>query len=316
MLFSDRDEAGRRLAEKLTGLRGQDVVVGLPRGGVPVAVEVANALAADVDVIVVRKLGVPYQRELAFGAVGEDGVMVFNRDVVELAGLTEQQIAEVVTRERAEVARRAERFRGRPARVLLAGRTVVIVDDGIATGATARAARTPTATAALVPRPAHSSNRAVQGARWRRACRLARSRGVAGPSKSDRKSGRSPLNTGRWSLPAGPGSDLWLRPQWNLQMGVAEMAHSRRAALVLDCGHLAPPRGRIESAAPLVGSYTRCPTCETFHEVVDVGRHLHAVPSEPGSRAPAAMPAATGSRPSARPQLRLVPSRQRRTAGR
>ena len=90
--------------------------------------------------IVVRKLGVPYQRELAFGAVGEDGVMVFNRDVVELAGLTEQQIAEVVTRERAEVARRAERFRGRPARVPLAGRTVVIVDDGIATGATARAA--------------------------------------------------------------------------------------------------------------------------------------------------------------------------------
>ena len=141
MLFSDRGEAGRRLAEKLPGLRGQDVVVvGLPRGGVPVAAEVANALAADLDVIVVRKLGVPYQRELAFGAVGEDGVMVFNRDVVELAGLTEQQIAEVVTRERAEVARRAERLRGRPARVPLAGRTVVVVDDGIATGATARAA--------------------------------------------------------------------------------------------------------------------------------------------------------------------------------
>ena len=141
MLFSDRSEAGRRLAEKLAGLRGQDVVVvGLPRGGVPVAAEVAKALAADLDVIVVRKLGVPYQRELAFGAVGEDGVMVFNRDVVELAGLTEQQIAEVVTRERAEVARRAERLRGRPARVPLAGRTVVVVDDGIATGATARAA--------------------------------------------------------------------------------------------------------------------------------------------------------------------------------
>ncbi|MGZ4619771.1 MAG: phosphoribosyltransferase, partial [Frankiaceae bacterium] len=141
MLFSDRNEAGRRLAEKLAGLRRQDVVVvGLPRGGVPVAAEVAKGLDADLDVIVVRKLGVPYQRELAFGAVGEDGVMVFNRDVVELAGLTEQQIAEVVTRERAEVARRAERLRGRPARVPLAGRTVVIVDDGIATGATARVA--------------------------------------------------------------------------------------------------------------------------------------------------------------------------------
>ena len=97
-------------------------------------------------------------------------------------------------------------------------------------------------------------------------------------------------------------------------MGVAEMAHSRRVALVLDCGHLAQPEGRVDGTAPLVGSYTWCPACEAFHEVVDVGRHLHAVPSEPGSRAPAAMPAATRSRPFARPQLRLVSGPQRRTA--
>ena len=141
MLFSDRSEAGRRLAEKLKGLRGQDVVVvGLPRGGVPVAAEVAKALEADLDVIVVRKLGVPYQPELAFGAVGEDGAAVLNRDVVRLAGVTEQQIAEIATRGRAEVAQCARLFRGRQARLPLAGRTVVIVDDGIATGATARAA--------------------------------------------------------------------------------------------------------------------------------------------------------------------------------
>ena len=180
MLFFDRSEAGRRLAEKLAGLRGQDVVVvGLPRGGVPVAAEVAKALSADLDVIVVRKLGVPYQPELAFGAVGENGVMVFNRVVVELAGLTEQQIAEVVTRERAEVARRAERFRGRPARVPLAGRTVVVVDDGVATGATARAAcqvvraqrpHRPTDRPRQPEGTAWASRRAADGSGFRPAC--------------------------------------------------------------------------------------------------------------------------------------------------
>ena len=141
MLFADRSEAGRRLADKLTDLRGQDVVVvGLPRGGVLVAAEVAKSLGADLDVIVVRKLGVPHQPELALGAVGEDGVMVFNRNVIERSGVGEQQIAEIATRERAEVQQRARQFRGRQARLPLGGRTVVIVDDGIATGATARAA--------------------------------------------------------------------------------------------------------------------------------------------------------------------------------
>lgn len=116
------------------------VVLGLPRGGVPVAFEVARALRAPLDVLVVRKLGVPSRPELAFGALGEDGVRVINTDVVRQAGLGEADMAAVETAERAELARRAERFRRGHPRVPLAGRTAVIVDDGVATGATAKAA--------------------------------------------------------------------------------------------------------------------------------------------------------------------------------
>ncbi|HMA45760.1 MAG TPA: phosphoribosyltransferase family protein [Frankiaceae bacterium] len=141
MPFIDRTDAGRRLAERLAHLRGEDVVVlGLPRGGVPVAAEVARALGTPLDVIVVRKLGVPFQRELGMGAIGEGGVRLLNDEVVRLAGVGEQDIARVEERERVELERRAQRFRaGRPL-VPLAGRTVVVVDDGIATGSTARAA--------------------------------------------------------------------------------------------------------------------------------------------------------------------------------
>jgi putative phosphoribosyl transferase len=139
--FRDRRDAGRRLAERLQHLRGESpVVLGLPRGGVPVAFEVAVALGAPLDVIVVRKLGVPFQPELGMGAVGEDGVMVLNDDVVRLARVGTDEIRRIEARERAEVERRATRFRaGRP-RVDVTGRTVVVVDDGIATGGTARAA--------------------------------------------------------------------------------------------------------------------------------------------------------------------------------
>jgi putative phosphoribosyl transferase len=141
MPFRDRREAGRRLAERLSGLRASSpLVLGLPRGGVPVAYEVANALGAPLDVLVVRKLGVPFQPELGMGAVGEDGVRVLNPDVLRQAGVTQTQLAAVETRERAEVEERAVRLRrGRPA-IPLQGRTVVIVDDGLATGGTARAA--------------------------------------------------------------------------------------------------------------------------------------------------------------------------------
>jgi putative phosphoribosyl transferase len=140
-VFRDRVDAGRRLAERLASLDGEDVVVlGLPRGGVPVAAEVARALHAPLDVIVVRKLGVPYQPELAMGAVGEGDVLVLNDEVLGVAGVGREELDRAAQAERAEVASRALRFRqGRPA-VPVAGRVAVVVDDGIATGSTARAA--------------------------------------------------------------------------------------------------------------------------------------------------------------------------------
>jgi putative phosphoribosyl transferase len=141
MTFIDRADAGRRLAARLQYLHDDRVVVlGLPRGGVPVAYEVARALDAPLDVIVVRKLGVPFQSELGMGAIGEDGVRIINDEVMRLTGVSDREVAEVEARERVELERRAQRFRaGRP-RIALEGRTVVVIDDGIATGSTARAA--------------------------------------------------------------------------------------------------------------------------------------------------------------------------------
>jgi putative phosphoribosyl transferase len=141
MYFANRAEAGRRLAAKLQYLRGRDLaVLGLPRGGVPVALEVAQALGAPLDIIVVRKLGVPFQPELGMGAVGEGGVRILNTEVVRMAGVSPEELAEVEERERAELERRARIYRGDRAPVSLEGRTVVVVDDGIATGSTAEAA--------------------------------------------------------------------------------------------------------------------------------------------------------------------------------
>jgi uncharacterized protein (TIGR00369 family) len=141
MRFRNRSDAGQRLADRLEHLRGKDtVILGLPRGGVPVAAEVARALGAPLDIILVRKLGVPAQPELGMGAIGESDARVINPDVVRYAQVSEAQMAEVERRERAELQRRAQRFRGGAARVPLDGRIAVIVDDGIATGSTARAA--------------------------------------------------------------------------------------------------------------------------------------------------------------------------------
>ncbi|MBT2400491.1 phosphoribosyltransferase family protein [Streptomyces sp. ISL-100] len=141
MLFTDRADAGQRLAPALRHLEGEKpVVLGLPRGGVPVAFEVARALDAPLDVVVVRKLGVPYHRELGFGAIGEGGARVISDDIVRRAGVGPDDVAAVERAEKAELERRAGRFRGDRPRLALEGRTVVVVDDGIATGATAAAA--------------------------------------------------------------------------------------------------------------------------------------------------------------------------------
>ncbi len=141
MPFTDRSDAGQRLAAKLAFLRGGDVVVlGLPRGGVPVAYEVAKELDAPLDVIMVRKLGVPFQPELAMGAIGEGGVRVINDEVVRGTWIAPEDIAIAERRERRHLEEQAERFRaGRPG-ADIAGRTAIVVDDGIATGSTARAA--------------------------------------------------------------------------------------------------------------------------------------------------------------------------------
>ncbi|TDC77431.1 phosphoribosyltransferase [Micromonospora sp. KC606] len=138
--YRDREDAGRQLAERLTGLVGQPdvIVLGLVRGGVPVARIVADRIGAPLDVLVVRKLGMPFAPEVAFGALGPGGVRVLNDPVA--ARLGPDDVAEVQRREQAELDRREARYRaGRPP-LDLSGRTAVIVDDGLATGATARVA--------------------------------------------------------------------------------------------------------------------------------------------------------------------------------
>jgi putative phosphoribosyl transferase len=140
-MFRDRADAGRELAHALESYRSEDpVILGLPRGGIPLAAEVARALDAPLDVIVVRKLGVPRQPELAMGAIGEDRARVLNELVLRRSGVTEDELAEVELRERRELDHRLRVFRRDRPPIDLQGRVVVIVDDGLATGATARAA--------------------------------------------------------------------------------------------------------------------------------------------------------------------------------
>jgi putative phosphoribosyl transferase len=141
--FKDRTDAGRQVAAMLTHLRGQNVIVlGLPRGGLPVAYEVAHALHAPLDLLNVRKLGVPWHEELAMGAIAGGGVRVLNNEVIMATGVTQANLDEVTALQRAEIDRRERLYRaGRPAPDLR-GRVVILVDDGIATGATVRAAIT------------------------------------------------------------------------------------------------------------------------------------------------------------------------------
>jgi putative phosphoribosyl transferase len=139
--FTDRAAAGRELAARLGHLAGTDLVVlALPRGGFPVAAEVARELGGPLDVVLVRKLGVPFQPELAMGAVGEGGVLVRNESIMRWARVREPEIAAAAREAQAEIERRAQRFRPGRGPVPLIGRTALLVDDGVATGATARAA--------------------------------------------------------------------------------------------------------------------------------------------------------------------------------
>lgn len=141
--FADRTEAGRILGELLAdryGNRTDVVVLGLPRGGVPVAYEVAVALGAPLDVFVVRKLGTPGREELAMGAIASGGVVVINDDVVGALKITREEIDDEVVHERAELDRRETLYRGDRPRLDLADKVVLLVDDGLATGSTMRAA--------------------------------------------------------------------------------------------------------------------------------------------------------------------------------
>ena len=140
--FRDRQDAGRRLAEKLTAYAGRPdvIVLALPRGGVPVAYEVARALGAPLDVYLVRKLGVPGQEELAMGAIATGGVVVLNEPVVRGLGIPRDVIDAVTAWQQGEMERRERLYRGEAQPPDVRGRTVILVDDGLATGATMRAA--------------------------------------------------------------------------------------------------------------------------------------------------------------------------------
>jgi putative phosphoribosyl transferase len=139
--FADRRAAGRELAEQCRTIELTDpVVLGLPRGGVVVAFEVARALRSQLDVLVVRKLGHPHQRELALGAIGEHGVRAVNEEILRRSGVSVAQLGVVEASEQIELARRVLRYRGDDAPIDIRQRAVIIVDDGIATGATMAAA--------------------------------------------------------------------------------------------------------------------------------------------------------------------------------
>ncbi|BFU45252.1 phosphoribosyltransferase [Krasilnikovia sp. MM14-A1004] len=146
MIFADRDEAGRALADELafrmpaSGRPGRILVLALPRGGVPVAVPVAGRLDADLDLVLARKIGAPGQPEFGVGAIAEDGPPVFDGTALRYFDLTEDDLADTVAAERAELDRRLRRYRADRPAPSVTGRTVVLVDDGLATGVTAHAA--------------------------------------------------------------------------------------------------------------------------------------------------------------------------------
>lgn len=170
MRFLDRQDAGRRLASALGALApAAPVLLALPRGGVPVAREIALALGAPLDILAVRKLGAPGNPEFGVGAIAEGGIVAINDEVAQRVGLTGAVLEEAIERERAELDRRVARYRGERPRLALSGATAVLVDDGVATGITeiaaVRAARAGGAARVIVAVPvgAHDSVRMLRG---------------------------------------------------------------------------------------------------------------------------------------------------------
>jgi putative phosphoribosyl transferase len=141
-MFVNRVEAGRRLAAKLARYANREdvVVLGIPRGGVPVAFEVAQAIHAPLDILLARKLGVPGERELAMGAIASGGARILNRRLIAELGVTEEQVAETIAEQEAELQRREELYRGVRPGIPILGKTIILVDDGIATGSSMLAA--------------------------------------------------------------------------------------------------------------------------------------------------------------------------------
>jgi len=170
-LFRDRTDAGQKLAEKLMHYAGQPdvLVLGLPRGGVPVAFEVAKAVGAPLDIFLVRKLGVPGQEELAMGALASGGIQVINRKVIEELHISDSVLAAVTKMERQELERREQTYRGERPAPELQNKTVILVDDGLATGASMRAAvvavqaQKPARIVVAVPTAAHQTGREFKG---------------------------------------------------------------------------------------------------------------------------------------------------------
>jgi putative phosphoribosyl transferase len=139
--FADRREAGRRLAERLLPLAGEDpIVIGLPRGGIPVADEIATVLGAPLEILAVRKLGAPHNPEYGIGAIAEDGTLVLDSGAVAALDIDKETLESMVEREATELRRRVDAYRGARPGLQLAGRTVIVVDDGVATGVTDTAA--------------------------------------------------------------------------------------------------------------------------------------------------------------------------------
>jgi putative phosphoribosyl transferase len=167
--FRDRADAGRQLAERLRSYRGADtLVLGIPRGGVPVAAAVASALDADLDIVVARKLGSPISAELAIGAVTANGGRFLNEDVIRDVGVSDAYLQRETAQQMAEARRREKRFRGPHAMRPVRGRTAILVDDGLATGATMRAAvrsvrqQQPTRLVVAVPVGSHEACAAIR----------------------------------------------------------------------------------------------------------------------------------------------------------